>query len=67
VCCSLPASKPGCVKVDKKKALEQSLGTWRCTECHKACKVTVSKAKGPEVPTPGVVAGILAATEQGAM
>lgn len=68
VCCSLPASKPACIKVDKKKALEQSLGTWRCSGCRKACKVTVSKAKGPEVTAPaGVVAGIIAATEQGAM
>src|ERR1035437_4878335 len=68
VCCSLPATKPSCVKVDKKKALEQSLGTWRCTGCRKPCKVTVSKFKVamavsaavivaaallPEVPTPG--------------
>src|ERR1035437_4375479 len=52
VCCSLPATKPACIKTDKKKALEQSLGTWRCTGCRKTCKVTVSKAKGPEVPTP---------------
>src|ERR1035437_418470 len=43
VCCGLPASKPGCVKVDKKKALEQGMGTWHCSGCRKACKVTVSK------------------------
>lgn len=43
VCCGLPATKPACVKVDKKKALEQGMGSWRCSGCHKACKVTVSK------------------------
>ena len=50
VCCSMPATKPACVKVDKKKALEQGLGSWRCTGCHKAAKVTVSKAKPAEYP-----------------
>src|ERR1035437_1188708 len=49
VCCSLPASKPGCVKVDKKKALEQGLGSWHCSGCRKACKVTVSKFHVAEV------------------
>lgn len=44
-CCQLPATKPGCVRVDKKKALKQGLGSWRCSGCHKATKVTVSKAK----------------------
>src|SRR5271157_1298150 len=48
VCCSLPAIKPACVRVDKKKALEQGLGSWRCSGCHKAAKVTVSKARAPE-------------------
>ena len=55
VCCGLPATKPGCVKVDKKKALEQGLGSWRCSGCHKAAKVTVGKPKAPEAaPTPTV-------------
>jgi hypothetical protein len=49
-CCSLPAIKTACVRVDKKKALEQGLGKWRCSGCHKACKVTVSKAKPTEYP-----------------
>src|ERR1019366_9000959 len=48
VCCSLPASKPGCTKVDKKKALEQGLGSWRCSGCRKATKVTVSKFHAAE-------------------
>jgi|SRR5271157_1774851 len=48
VCCGLPATKPACVRVDKKKALEQGLGSWRCSGCHKAAKVTVSKARAPE-------------------
>src|ERR1019366_1114936 len=52
VCCSLPASKPGCAKVDKKKALEQGLGSWRCSGCRKACKVTVSKFKAAEPVAP---------------
>ncbi len=46
----MPATKPACVRVDKKKALEQGLGSWRCSGCHKACKVTVSKAKPTEYP-----------------
>src|ERR1035437_2402769 len=54
VCCSLPATKPGCVRVDKKKALEQGMGTWHCSGCHKACKVTVSKAKAAEATVGGV-------------
>jgi hypothetical protein len=37
--------KPACVQVDKKKALEQGLGSWRCKGCGKPCKVTVSTAK----------------------
>ena len=45
VCCSAPATKPACVQVDKKKALEQGLGTFRCTGCKKPCKCTVSKFK----------------------
>ena len=49
VCCGLPASKPGCVKVDKKKALEQGLGSWHCSGCRKACRVSVSKFKAAEI------------------
>src|SRR5271157_6192789 len=47
-CCSAPATKPACVQVDKKKALEQGLGSWRCAGCHKPCKCTVSKFKPAE-------------------
>ena len=50
-CCSLPAIKTACVRVDKKKALEQGLGKWRCSGCKKACKVTVGKVKMTEVVT----------------
>jgi hypothetical protein len=51
VCCGLPAVKPACVRVDKKKALEQGLGSWRCSGCHKAAKVTVGKPKASETIT----------------
>jgi hypothetical protein len=55
VCCSLPATKPGCVKVDKKKALEQGLGSWHCSGCRKSCKVNRSKnAPQNQDSTPGV-------------
>lgn len=32
------------MRVGKKDALVQGLGSWRCTVCKKPCKVTVSKA-----------------------
>lgn len=69
VCCSVPATKPACARVDKKKALEQGLGSWHCTGCRKACKVTVSKfvaqdakllAGDPSVITDAVKGVILA-------
>jgi len=44
-CCSLPAIKTACVRVDKKKALEQGLGKWRCSGCKKRCSVTVTKTQ----------------------
>lgn len=44
VCHGAPATKPACVRVGKKDALVQGLGSWRCTVCKKPCKVTVSKA-----------------------
>jgi hypothetical protein len=47
VCCQAPAVKPACTRVDKKKALEQGLGTWKCSGCGKKCSVTVGKAKEP--------------------
>jgi hypothetical protein len=51
VCCSMPATKKACVKVGKKDALVQGLGSWRCPGCHKAAKVTVSKFKAAEPET----------------
>lgn len=50
VCCSAPTTKKACVKVGGKDALVQGLGSWRCSACHKAAKVTVSKFKAAEVP-----------------
>lgn len=37
-CCGAQAMKTPCVKVDKKTAETQGLGTFRCSICHKACK-----------------------------
>ena len=51
VCCSAPAKKKPCVAVNKKDALTQTLGKFRCTACGKRAKVTVSKAKNIEVIT----------------
>ena len=48
VCCSAPAKKKPCVAVNKKEALTQTLGKFRCGACGKRCKVTVSKYKAPE-------------------
>lgn len=48
VCCQSPAKKKACV-IDKaldfkdRNKLEHSLGTWNCTNCRKACKVTRAK------------------------
>lgn len=39
-CCDSLATKPPCVKVSKKDAETNSLGTWRCTLCKKAAKVS---------------------------
>jgi hypothetical protein len=66
VCCSLPAVKPGCIKVDKKKALEQGLGTWRCSGCHKATKVTVSKFHAAEATVGNVTVTALVPAEYNA-
>jgi hypothetical protein len=37
VCCNLNAAKVPCVRVDKKTAETQGLGTFRCSGCRKAC------------------------------
>lgn len=42
-CCGAQATKTPCVKVDKKTAETQGLGTFRCSTCHKACKCGRSK------------------------
>jgi len=51
VCCSVPAVKKPCVAVNKKDALTQTLGKFRCSSCKKRCKVTVSKFKPAEALT----------------
>jgi hypothetical protein len=42
-CCGERAIKEPCMAVDKKSALTQGLGTFRCPKCHKACKCGRSK------------------------
>lgn len=37
------ATKPSCVKVDKKTAETQTLGSWRCVTTNKPCKVRRTK------------------------
>ena len=48
-CCGVPAVKKPCVAVNKKDALVQTLGKFRCSACKKRTKVTVSKYKAPDV------------------
>jgi hypothetical protein len=43
VCCGERATKTPCVAVDKKAALEQGKGKFRCPKCRKACKCSRSK------------------------
>lgn len=43
LCCGERATKTPCVAVDKKAALEQGLGTFRCSKCRKACKCKRTK------------------------
>lgn len=52
VCCGVPATKKPCVAVNKKDALTQTLGKFRCSACKKRAKVTVSKFKAPETAAP---------------
>ena len=42
-CHGAPATKKACSATNKKDALLQGLGKFRCTECKKRCKVKVSK------------------------
>lgn len=49
VCCTERATKTPCVKVDKKSAETQGLGTFRCGKCNKPCKVTRQKNQPAEV------------------
>jgi hypothetical protein len=43
-CCNELGEKTPCVKPkDKKEALTNSLGSWRCSRCKKPCKVTRSR------------------------
>ena len=51
------------MRVGKKDALVQGLGSWRCTVCKKPCKVTVSKATVALRPGEEVVATVLSNTE----
>lgn len=50
-CHGAPATKKACSATNKKDALLQGLGKFRCTECKKPCKVSVSKAKPAEALT----------------
>ena len=50
-CHKAPATKKPCTAVNKKDALTQTLGKFRCGECGKRCNVTVSKFKVVTVPT----------------
>lgn len=43
VCCNELASKQPCVKVSKKDAVTNSLGSWNCNKCKQKCKVTRTK------------------------
>lgn len=43
VCCGERATKTPCLKVDKKSAETQGLGTFRCPKCRKACKCQRTK------------------------
>jgi hypothetical protein len=60
VCCGVPAVKPPCGKkvstlnseTKKMNDVTLGLGTWRCSGCHKVCKVTVSKHKEAETTVP---------------
>jgi len=62
VCCKVLATKPRCgqketaINPETKKANEVSkgLGKWRCSGCHKLCKVTVSKHKEIEASVPSM-------------
>lgn len=42
VCCKEPATKPALVRTEE---ADGHLGHWRCTKCHRNCKVTRSKVK----------------------
>lgn len=46
-CCKVPARKPAVQRspedIRERKYSECTLGHWRCTNCGKPCKVTVSK------------------------
>jgi hypothetical protein len=56
-CCQAPATKPKAGQTEMAKDAEsgkvkkgsKGLGHWRCSACHKATKVTVSKAVPKEV------------------
>ena len=64
MCCKAIARKPAVVRspedVKERKFSECTLGHWRCSQCGKPCKVTVSK---PERESDG---GIDATGTQGA-
>jgi hypothetical protein len=50
VCCGERATKTPCVKVDKKSAETQGLGTFRCPKCRKACKCQRTKNQVDKQP-----------------
>jgi hypothetical protein len=52
MCCGVQAEKPACVRIPLaergKDGAVGSLGTWRCTQCGKKCKLTRSLRKAEE-------------------
>ncbi len=53
-CCSKPGKKSPCErsKADREasKFSESPLGSWRCSQCEKPCKVKRSRVKGLKEP-----------------
>jgi hypothetical protein len=46
VCCNVQAEKRACVRVPVKERETNSLGKFRCGQCHKRCKV--QRRKNPD-------------------
>jgi len=50
-CCNAPTTKPPCqyLGMKSKEAGTQGLGSWRCTACHKVCKVGRAKCQDTKI------------------